>query len=279
MLTPFVALAALLVASAATACTGDGDCAAGEVCHGEETCAEGTCVPAFALPVFPIAGLTAYEAAMISVLDHTGAFYTGCCDDDVTAFTGERARRADGAVFCPIAGDDSPACLSDTCQCGFGHPEGGTFTVTGAYASPFGPEYLYYAGHAGYDFDSGFGAPIVAPRGGTLCKAVEDPVNGRAGFATAWDKFHTFYIDHGSFGGRGVATWYLHATDLTGSLASLTPGGCAPVTQGQLVATVGAAGTGLPHLHVAADAAGRFRARGAAAPIVPDCTRASLLGG
>jgi hypothetical protein len=32
------------------------------------------------------------------------------------------------------------------------------------------------------------------------------------------------------------------------------------------------------HADVTADEAGRFRARGAAAPSVPDCTRASLLG-
>ena len=103
-----VVLALVLGAGPALACLDDGDCGSGETCHGEETCAVGTCVPSFALPQFPIAGLTAYDATTIAVMDHTGPFYTGCCDDDVTAFTGERASRADGAVLCPIAGDDFP---------------------------------------------------------------------------------------------------------------------------------------------------------------------------
>lgn len=241
----------------ATLCTNDATCAATEVCHRSAGCSEGVCVPAFTLPHFVIGmpRLTAYDADVVSALDHTGTFYQSCCDTNVTAFTGESADRADGHVFCPEEPTNFPACLFATCLCGYRNPTGTAFVVNGNYASPFGAQYLYYAGHAGWDYDYGFGVDIVASADGTLCKALEDPVNGRFGFPSAWDKFHTFYIDHGAFAGRGHASWYLHAADLAGQdtlgtpLQDLAPGACAPVSAGQLVATVGNAGTGLPHLH------------------------------
>lgn len=249
----------LLAASpaGATLCASDADCAPDEVCHDEFLCPTGTCVPAFTLPGFVIGipDLDAYEADVVSTLDHTGPFYQNCCDTNITAFTGETADRANGHVFCPEEPTNFPACLFATCLCGFLHPEGENFVVNGSYASPFGPQYLYYAGHAGYDYDYGFGVALVAGESGLLCKALEDPVNGRFGFATAWDKFHTFYIDHGVSAGRGHASWYLHAQDLAGQdtggndLADLEPGECASVERGQLVGTVGNFGTGLPHLH------------------------------
>ena len=75
-------------------------------------------------------------------------------------------------------------------------------------------------------------------------------INGHVGAASAWDKFHTFYVDHGVIDGIGYAVWYLHATDLEGAaLQALAPGQCAPVAGGQVVATVGNVGTFLPHLH------------------------------
>ncbi len=239
-----------------SSCTVDSQCGAVETCHGEETCGVGVCVPALSLATFPIAlpGVTAYNAATISVLDHAGGFYTGCCDTRITAFTGAEANREDGAVLCP-AEPVFPACLFASCLCGYRHAQGLPFEVTGGYSSPFGPEYLYYDGHAGWDYTYGFGVPLVAAAGGTLCKAVEDPINGRNGQTTAWDGFHTFYIDHGVAGGVGHASWYLHASDLAGTgaggevLSDLQPGACAPVAEGQLVATVGNFGSGAPHLH------------------------------
>jgi cysteine-rich repeat protein len=62
-------------------------------------------------------------------------------------------------------------------------------------------------------------------------------------------------MDHGVVDGHGYASWYLHAADLAGNdtngqpLQNLLPGQCAPVAEGQIVATVGNFGTGLPHLH------------------------------
>jgi cysteine-rich repeat protein len=250
-----LAFAAAVRADAAP-CTSDAGCGPGERCHGEETCGTGVCVPELALTTFPIGvpGVSAYDAAIVSVLDHAGGFYTGCCDTQITAFTGETARREDGAFSCPAA-PTFPACLFASCSCGYAHPDGLPFTVAGAYASPLGPGYLYYDGHAGWDYSYGAGVPLVAVAAGSLCKAVADPINGTNGQATAWDGFHTFYVDHGVVGGSGYASWYLHAADLAGTavggapLAALAPGQCAPVVEAQLVATVGNAGTFLPHLH------------------------------
>ena len=254
--TAFLLLLAPTSASA-TPCSSDTDCTAEEVCYEPFLCGQGTCVPAFTLEQFVIGlpGLDAYNADIVSTLDHTGPFYQNCCDTNITAYTGESADRSNGHVFCPEEPTNFPACLFASCLCGFLHPEGENFVVNGNYASPFGAQYLYYAGHAGYDYDYGFGVDLVAGADGQLCKALEDPINGRFGFPTAWDKFHTFYIDHGAFAGRGHASWYLHAADLAGQdtggndLADLEPGECAPVVEGQLVGTVGNAGTGLPHLH------------------------------
>ncbi len=243
-------------AQAATACNQDGDCSAAEVCHGAQGCGTGVCVPAFHLERFVIGlpDLTAYTAEVISTLDHTDPFYTRCCDTDITAYTGESAARDANAVFCPTQ-PTLPGCYFGNCQCAFRNPAGTPFVVNGTYASPFGPEYLYYAGHAGYDYNYPAATALVAGRDGMLCKALDDPINGHFGAPSAWDAFHTFYIDHGTFAGRGYASWYLHASDLDGqdvhggNLADLLPGQCAPVVAGQLVARVGNAGTLLPHLH------------------------------
>jgi cysteine-rich repeat protein len=195
-----------------------------------------------------------YDAPIISLMDHSGLFYSRCCDTRITAFSGATAERGADSVLCPVA-PDAPTCLTAPCQCGYGNPDGTDFDVTDGYTGLFSPGYLYYDGHAGYDYDYGFGTPIVAPAPGSLCKAIPDPINGGLGQPTAWDGFHTFYIDHGVFDGTGWSTWYLHAADLAGmgtggeSLPGLAPGECAPVADGQAVATVGNHGTGAPHLH------------------------------
>ena len=187
-------------------------------------------------------------------MDHAGAFYTGCCDTRVTAFTGESADRDADAVLCPEA-PVFPACLFAHCLCGYDAADGSEFVVNGNYVGVVGPSHLQYDGHAGYDYEANAGAPLVATRAGTLCKAIADPVNGTLGAPTAWEGFHTFYVDHGVVAGAGWSSWYLHAGDLAGlaldgsSLAALAPGACAPVAAGQLVATAGNTGTGIPHLH------------------------------
>jgi cysteine-rich repeat protein len=258
-----IAVVVVLLAStsaapvSAFACATNADCGSDEVCEGVVACGAGTCVPVFTMSTFPLAGPsgeTAYTAPLVSVMDHSGTFYTACCDTRIVAFTGEAAERNDSAAFCPVS-TAAPACLFATCLCGYTSESGEPFDVTAGYSSPFGPSYLYYDGHAGYDFSESFFTPIAAAAAGSLCKAVADPVNGTLGQPTAWDGFHTFYVDHGAHGAFGWSSWYLHAEDLQGMglggevLADLEPGECAPVAEGQVVAAVGNFGTGSPHLH------------------------------
>lgn len=247
--TTIAALAFLLgvfSGGATSACETDAECG----CGGDVRCLEGVCVPAFTLPVFPLGtpGASAYATPLIAALDHAGGFYTGCCDDRITTFRGETAVRDGAAALCP-APPVFPACLFASCLCAYGDPAGPPFEVNGSYVGVVGPTHLSYDGHAGYDYEANAGTPLVATRDGQLCKALADPVNGTAGAPTAWEGFHTFYVDHGVIAGSGWASWYLHAEDLAGSLATLAPGGCAAVAGGEQVATAGNAGTFVPHLH------------------------------
>ncbi len=249
-------LVAGLVAPAVQArvCDSDTDCGEQERCHGLDECGEGVCAPAFTLPRFPLdpLGLTAYSVEITAVLDHSGSFYTQCCDTEITATTGETVVRGPNAL-CPVE-PVFPACFLQTCVCSYPRPDGEPFVINGNYVG-FGGTYLLYDGHAGYDYSYPRGTSIVAPRAGRLCKAFDDPINGHVGVPTAWDKFHTFYVDHGPFGDFGYASWYLHAHDLSGlglagrELRDLAPGECAGVAEGQVVALVGNFGTFVPHLH------------------------------
>lgn len=235
------------------ACETDADCGAKPHCSSGETCRDGACAPGFSLPHFPIEAdppVDAYSARLIALLDHSGsAFYTNCCDTEIVAFSGETGVRGPDAVSCPL---EPKKCFDPQvlCLCGYSRPEGGDFEVTEGY---LGGSFLIYDGHAGYDYSYGFGTRLVATRGGTLCKARRDFVNST--FFVAWERFHTFYVDHGIFDGTGYASWYLHAADLAGEaidgsdLSLLEVGGCADVEGGKQVATVGNFGTFAPHLH------------------------------
>jgi hypothetical protein len=246
------ALAALLAAGAlAAAAPGppDRDTQASAAVSGEPE-------DGFTLPFFPIGlpGVHAYNARVVAALDHAGTFYTQCCDTTITVFTGESVSRGTTALACP-AQPVFPECfVAPSCVCAYGGTS--AFQVTGGYTGGiFGPTWLLYDGHAGWDYDYARDTPIVAPRAGRLCKAMQDEINGELGAASAWDAFHTFYVDHGEFAGIGYASWFLHAdaldgVDLQGApLVDLEVGDCANVASGQLVARVGNFGTFLPHLH------------------------------
>ena len=258
----FLAVAVLALApglaGTGRACTSDAECDDGDPCNGSEACEGGACGSAFTLPFFVVdaSGDDAYSAPIISVMDHSGPFYQRCCDTEIVAFTGETATRGEAVELCPEE-PVFPACLfNDFCLCGYRGPTGAPFVVNGSFEGAlFDPTFLSYAGHAGYDFRYPAGTALVATRHGELCKAAEDPVNGFFPAASAWDRFHTFYIDHGVSGGFGYSSWYLHASDLDGVATDATPladlevGECAPVAAGQLVGRVGNQGTFLPHLH------------------------------
>ena len=254
-----VALCALAARGASAVCVA-GDCGEDERCESAPGCGEPTCVPRFTLPLFPIAPsgeppLDAYTARITAVLDHAGSrFYTNCCETEIVAFTGERGLRSAGASGCPLEPGECGGVFGPQCICSYRQPSGDAFVVNGSYTGILGASaFLAYDGHAGYDYSHPSGTPIVAPREGQLCKALFDNIN--SSFFIAWERFHTFYIDHGVFGSSGWATWFLHAEDLAGldakgtALGDLGVGECAPVSRGQLVATVGNVGTFLPHLH------------------------------
>lgn len=70
--------------------------------------------------------------------------------------------------------------------------------------------YLNYDGHSGYDYPYPQGTPLLAPADGLLHKAIQDSINGTRGWPTAWEGWHTFYINHQN----GFSTWFLHCTKL-----------------------------------------------------------------
>lgn len=107
--------------------------------------------------------------------------------------------------------------------------------------------YLNYDGHCGYDFSYSIGTPIIAPADGDLSRAlVNDPINGNNKAATAWDGFHSFYIDHRN----GFFTWFLHCSNLHPDIETkLQVSNKVFVARGQIVAYLGKVGTMGAHLH------------------------------
>lgn len=108
--------------------------------------------------------------------------------------------------------------------------------------------FLNYDGHAGYDFPYPVGTSLVAPADGYLYKAKEDPVDGKNAQLTAWEGFHSFYIDHQN----GFFSWFLHCQTLHSSIENQILNDYTKsclVTQGQTVAYLGKTGTPGAHLH------------------------------
>ena len=98
----------------------------------------------FTLPFFPIGvpGIHAYNAPIVSTLDHSSTFYTQCCDTTITAYTGETVTRGASAFQCPAA-PTAPTCFfTPNCICSYPDPEGDPFIVNGNYTGAFGPSVL-----------------------------------------------------------------------------------------------------------------------------------------
>ena len=120
---------------------------------------------------FPLADSTASSVTINSVFDHDPS------DVSIKAYTGEEARKENGAVRIPGTNY-------------FGYKGTGTFSINGHYS---GVNTLYYDGHDGYDFDTnGKGIAVLAAAGGTAHR----------GDAT----YGTVYIDHDN----GYRTIYYH---------------------------------------------------------------------
>ncbi|MDO5533174.1 MAG: M23 family metallopeptidase [Propionibacteriaceae bacterium] len=104
--------------------------------------------------------------------------------------------------------------------------------------SPWGmrlhPILKYSRLHGGADIGGAIGAPIYAVADGVVTKAAHG-YNGGSG--------NNVRIDHGTMGGEGIETSYLHMTDV-----DVTAG--QKVKKGQRIGTVGSTGLSTaPHLH------------------------------
>ena len=195
--------------------------------------------------------LTPCTARISAVLDHAGTSLDSTCK---TPFSwGLRAKDRKVIAFNGEVGDGA-SCT--TGPFGYAKNQPGPFfakkeiNYVGVYDmhDKYAPSwYLNYDGHCGYDFSYPVGTPILAPADGDLSKALlTDPVDGTNKQATAWDGFHTFYIDHRN----GFFTWFLHATNLHHDIEKvLQTAKPAPVTRGQTIAYLGKVGTPGAHLH------------------------------
>lgn len=191
--------------------------------------------------LFPIKGYTPYSARVTSVLDHSVfthdpiKFYTR--DSIIQAFNGETGDRKCKNISI------TPTYSIRGCK-----NESGTRFLNGVlnYTGGGEPRYLWYDGHPGYDYGITKGTTLLASANGKLFKATKDLVNSPRA-ANAWNKFHTFYIDHGN----GYSSWYLHSNRLLPEIvAEITEKGYADVTQGQPIAKSGDYGVqGQNHLH------------------------------
>jgi murein DD-endopeptidase MepM/ murein hydrolase activator NlpD len=194
---------------------------------------------------------TAYTAKVGAVHDHSG-ISPYVPDNRVQAFSGEAGVQDPANPFC----GPSTAPGYQAASPASGKPFlVGVLNYVGASCIPPQPAallrtFLNYDGHPGYDY-SYASKSIVAPANGVLFKAQSDPINGTSCETSAWDAFHTFYIDHLN----GFTTWYLHAETLEATIEAqigndLSKG--VPVQSGQTIATSGdywACGNLHDHLH------------------------------
>ena len=205
-------------------------------------CVRGGQTPATFTLTFPIDGLSPYNARVTSVLDHTVfannpiKFYTK--DNVIRAFDGETGDQAckDIAITKTYS---IRGCRSET-----GAPFlAGILNYTGGGEAT----YLWYDGHPGYDYGIPKNTLLLSTAPGKLYKATKDLVNGPSK-GSAWNKFHTFYIDHGN----GYSSWYLHASNLLPEVETeIRKKGYAEITEKKKpVALSGDTGVkGQPHLH------------------------------
>lgn len=187
---------------------------------------------------FPLEGYGPYTAVVTSVLDHSEfnqnpvRFY-GNPDGIIEAYNGEIGRKEYGFD-----------CYDKNCKIvGYKNISGSVFLD--GYLN-YNDVYLFYDGHPGYDFAAIDGTPVKATQSGKLYKAKTDLVNGNNKSKTAWDGFHTFYIDHEN----GYSSWYLHCSKLSANIENeISEKGFAEVSKGQIVAESGHFPNFASHLH------------------------------
>lgn len=192
---------------------------------------------------FPLGGLTPYNAKIESVLDHSGGPIVK--DNIVLAYTGDKGMCEEGAKDYKTGKYFSKDNKNLKSKCddkkrsgiwGYMGKDGEKFSISGHCSNdPKENCFLWYDGHAGYDYRSPLNTEIYAATKGTLCVSTiktvasknkkpvmwrdknkciygNDPINGInnkfiRNSTTSWDGWHTFYILHEG----GYSTWYLHA--------------------------------------------------------------------
>jgi hypothetical protein len=219
----------------------------------------------YSLPslVFPLDGLTPYDAPISSILDHSvdptqgnHGFYA---QDGII-----RSYNDEDAVY-----EDSRSCYNQSCTIkGYRQDSSGTpflLPLLGGYNdndtsdSPDDPKnVLWYDGHPGYDYPATQGANIKAAHLGILCvasnrtapsgsKLWRSPTQcpyARDVFADgivandSWDRWHAFYI---LLPNSNYSTWYLHSKNLETNIKNtiLNQGWAEVLIPGAVVAYVG----------------------------------------
>jgi hypothetical protein len=205
--------------------------------------------PQFQL-TFPLQGYNAYTAPVQAVLDHSvyevaaakarkkhkarvaPQFYVK--DGRVTAFNGETAYNTYGKNRLDIY----DCCLGycDSYHTPFLY---GVLNYVGGgigaakkkkkkkAAEEFSPNaYLYFDGHAGYDYQVPTGTSVLATFDGIMRLGRTDPVNGNN-----YEVYKTIYIDHDN----GYTSWYLYTKVDPALLALMQKDGYADVTVGEVI--------------------------------------------
>jgi murein DD-endopeptidase MepM/ murein hydrolase activator NlpD len=227
---------------------------------------------------FPLAGITPYSTDVSAVFDHdvkpdsvtkAPLFYT--FNKRVGTYTGEEGVQQCGHPPCSdqvLKNNPNLVGYKNTSDTPFlqvlnGHYTGGSCSQK----SPCS-HFLYYTGHAGFDYPQALGTEIIAPADGLLFIPTKSNT-----FREPVDKFYVMALDHGN----GYASWFLHIGCTTGTKDSrcalnggdfrgidangnhvcqppndLTTIGC-PVKSGDVIGLVGNKGLGtstlVAHLH------------------------------
>jgi hypothetical protein len=189
----------------------------------------------------------------------------------VGAYTGEQGIRHCGHPPC-----FEPVPKSTHHLVGYKNGFDTSFIVNGNYTGGGGcvngpcSHFLFYTGHAGYDYPSSLGTEIISPADGLLFIPTDSGTASNSTFGEPVDTFNVMALDHGN----GYASWFLHigctagtndshcalnggdfrGIDASGNIvcASLTTKGC-NVKVGDVIGLVGNKGLGtsvsVAHLH------------------------------
>ena len=176
--------------------------------------------------IFPINGETPYTAKINSIFDHhMKTRYTP--DDTIIAFTGE--------IGISTYGADYVTTFNGNRLYGFKNSNGSSFIINGEYNGDGKPDFLYYDGHSGYDYEAATGTNIMAAADGEVVWADwENPNDHSQGFGQ--------YVKIKHLNGA-YYSYYGHLSEILVNKGD-------SVKQGQLIGKSGSTGASTgPHLH------------------------------